>query len=386
MNLDISSNLRRLRKERGITQEKLADYLGVSFQAVSKWECGEGYPDITFILPLASYFSVSTDELLGMKSEKEQALVDEIIKRVHLLTENIHSVTDENRHLFIKGMDILTEGFGGFPNNFKLMLKYASALQYDYRINYSEISKLGEQSLDINGNEIERIVRRILEGCSDPEIRRHASAILIRLYAYRGEHDKAVKICKEFPEYPTSQNIMMTTIYDYADVESEANLQYRKVFFELFINLIWKINYPFPQKKDKKKYLEKTIKLCDAFFDDGEYGALASIVMAACLNSFIWTDFNSDPGLAITYLRKAFETAKYDDDIYNKTIKHGQKFVYESFLARGVELDPVDDFVYDENLTSVQCIIDTINARIEKDDPHVKALIDEYKPYGGTRK
>lgn len=63
MNIRIGENIRRLRKAKNISQEVLAQYLGVSFQAVSKWENGDSMPDVTMIPALASFFEVSTDEL-----------------------------------------------------------------------------------------------------------------------------------------------------------------------------------------------------------------------------------------------------------------------------------------------------------------------------------
>lgn len=56
-----------LRKAKGITQSELADYLGVSFQSVSKWENGTSMPDITLLPKLSEYFKVSVDEILGLK-------------------------------------------------------------------------------------------------------------------------------------------------------------------------------------------------------------------------------------------------------------------------------------------------------------------------------
>ncbi len=67
MNLQISNSLKDLRIIRGITQETLASYLGVAPQTISKWERGEGYPDITFLIPLADYFGVWLDTLMGRK-------------------------------------------------------------------------------------------------------------------------------------------------------------------------------------------------------------------------------------------------------------------------------------------------------------------------------
>lgn len=63
MNLKIGEKIRSLRKERNLSQESLAQYLGISFQSVSKWENGTSMPDITLIPAIASFFEVSTDEL-----------------------------------------------------------------------------------------------------------------------------------------------------------------------------------------------------------------------------------------------------------------------------------------------------------------------------------
>ena len=67
MKLYNSENLKRLCKEKGLTQEQLAECLSVSFQAVYKWECEEGYPDIVMLPSIAQVFGVSVDELLGME-------------------------------------------------------------------------------------------------------------------------------------------------------------------------------------------------------------------------------------------------------------------------------------------------------------------------------
>ncbi|MDR2615371.1 MAG: helix-turn-helix domain-containing protein, partial [Oscillospiraceae bacterium] len=67
--LNISENIKRLRQEKGVTQEELANTVGVTFQAVSKWELGHGYPDITLLPELAEYFGVSIDALVREDSE-----------------------------------------------------------------------------------------------------------------------------------------------------------------------------------------------------------------------------------------------------------------------------------------------------------------------------
>ena len=58
--------IKNLRKGRGFTQEELAERLGVTYQAISKWENDSGMPDISQIVPLATIFDVSTDFLFGI--------------------------------------------------------------------------------------------------------------------------------------------------------------------------------------------------------------------------------------------------------------------------------------------------------------------------------
>lgn len=63
MNIQMGEKIRALRKNRNLSQETLAQYLGVSFQAVSKWEKGDTFPDVVLIPAIASFFDISTDEL-----------------------------------------------------------------------------------------------------------------------------------------------------------------------------------------------------------------------------------------------------------------------------------------------------------------------------------
>ncbi|MBQ8333234.1 MAG: helix-turn-helix domain-containing protein [Clostridia bacterium] len=89
MNLNIGGVIRRLRAEKGITQEELADVLGVGFQAVSKWECGTTTPDIALLPEIALYFGVSMDTLFSMDE-------DDYLKRISCMIRDEHTITPEN--------------------------------------------------------------------------------------------------------------------------------------------------------------------------------------------------------------------------------------------------------------------------------------------------
>ena len=72
--LKIAENIAHLRKKRGITQDELASFLGVTKASVSKWENGQSMPDIILLPEIATYFDVSVDTLIGYEPQlsKEQ--------------------------------------------------------------------------------------------------------------------------------------------------------------------------------------------------------------------------------------------------------------------------------------------------------------------------
>ena len=79
--IKIGEKIRLLRKKNDVTQDKLADHLGVTPQAVSRWESGVCYPDMNYLPAIADYFSVTMDELLcynnAQKEQKVAAYLEE---------------------------------------------------------------------------------------------------------------------------------------------------------------------------------------------------------------------------------------------------------------------------------------------------------------------
>lgn len=88
MGINLGEKLKSLRKEKNISQEKLAQYLNVSFQAVSKWENGSTYPDIELLPEISRFFGITVDELLGAEQIDESALYEEYEKRACELYRN----------------------------------------------------------------------------------------------------------------------------------------------------------------------------------------------------------------------------------------------------------------------------------------------------------
>ncbi|MBO5257369.1 MAG: helix-turn-helix transcriptional regulator, partial [Clostridia bacterium] len=101
MKLYIAENLKRLRQSCGLTQEQLAERLGVSFQSVSRWENGLSYPDIELIPEIAAFFEVSTDVLMGVeKATMEQNLARDkkILRMDEFETAEEHLAFAEELH------------------------------------------------------------------------------------------------------------------------------------------------------------------------------------------------------------------------------------------------------------------------------------------------
>ena len=89
---EIGKFIAELRKEQGLTQQQLADRLGVSNKTISKWECGNGMPELSLILPLCETLGISINELLS----GERLTAEEFSKKAE---ENIMSLITEKESL-----------------------------------------------------------------------------------------------------------------------------------------------------------------------------------------------------------------------------------------------------------------------------------------------
>ena len=106
MTIEIADRLIKLRKQKGLSQEELADKLGISRQAVSKWERAEASPDTDNLICLAKLYGVSLDELLSSDDDietivKEQVKEEPKKDEIHLKSKGGKSIdiTDEGIHL-----------------------------------------------------------------------------------------------------------------------------------------------------------------------------------------------------------------------------------------------------------------------------------------------
>lgn len=123
MRLTIGENIKALRRKSAKTQEELATSIGVTAQAVSRWEAGGSYPDMELIPRIANYFGVSIDELFGYQNSRESK-IDAIIEKI----EAVHIRGRSDDGWVDNCLAILREGLAEFPQNERLLITLADTL------------------------------------------------------------------------------------------------------------------------------------------------------------------------------------------------------------------------------------------------------------------
>ncbi|MBQ8334464.1 MAG: helix-turn-helix transcriptional regulator [Clostridia bacterium] len=183
----IGENIRNLRKKNDLTQEKLADFLGVTYQSVSKWECGVTCPDLSLIAPLTKLLHCTADELLGLTE-------DDTAHRTHDEAYYAYRHCGNPAESLMHAKDALAD----FPDDFRYMEWLADA---EYRCALTEY-RTG-CSAEFLGEMLGNAYRRynyILDSCTDHECIRSAALGKILVLYFQGREEEA-SWSAEF-EYP----------------------------------------------------------------------------------------------------------------------------------------------------------------------------------------
>ena len=185
MEIKLGENIKSLRLQKGVTQELLADFLGVTFQSVSRWERGDGYPDITLLPLIASFFNVSVDELLGVnKAHNEQKINAYLELYDTMKLKDLPFVFDEYKKVVKE-----------FPHDFRITVRYMQLLQ-EVKIRTLSINEILSEEYKKPSAEMTKIYDSIQKHCTDDSIRIWSKTIMISHLLWK--HDC---ICNEDGKY-----------------------------------------------------------------------------------------------------------------------------------------------------------------------------------------
>lgn len=198
--LKIGEKIKELRKAQDVTQEKLADYLNISYQAVSKWENGLALPDITLLPKLANFFGVSTDELLDLKTSENETELKKYEEQYQEL--NRKGKVLEKIELSRKVLDL-------YPRNYQWMLNLAYGL-----VSYGATSE--QQKYRKKHKFIEEAIglcEKVLEDCTIDSIRHSAMQILCYEYPKFGKKEEAIKLAERMPDMLLCREALLSRIH-----------------------------------------------------------------------------------------------------------------------------------------------------------------------------
>ncbi|HHV11429.1 MAG TPA: helix-turn-helix domain-containing protein [Clostridiales bacterium] len=186
------------RKEKGITQEELANHLGVSKPAVSKWESGQSYPDILLLPELAAYFDITIDQLIGYEPQMSK---EDVRKLYHRLANDFTG----------KPFSQVYEECEGY------IKKYFSCWELQYRmglllINHASLAGSQEKAAEI----IERVLKlyqRVEQSCNEVIMAKLALKMQAICHIMLQRPSEAIDILENIKELPLPVESMLVKAY-----------------------------------------------------------------------------------------------------------------------------------------------------------------------------
>lgn len=255
MELMIGEKLKKLRRSKDLTQEEVAAHLGISYQAISKWERGDGYPDITMLPALANYFGVTVDELIGM---------DEISSANKLAEINRSWQENRAQCRHKENVELMRSALKTYPNNALLLMQLSASLEH---LDGTEKEKQGFLRESI------LVQEQILRFCDDSEVRGAALFNIADAYYRYGDMEKAVEYANKLPNlFKTRETALVRILKD--------NTEKNKIAKSAIEPLAWLLSYhltALSNTENDTRYKEKITQILDVLFEGNESVFIADI-------------------------------------------------------------------------------------------------------------
>lgn len=358
----IGENIKRLRRERKVTQEALASQLGLSCQAVSKWERGDSLPDISVIVPLANFFRVSTDEILGLDTARREFEIQNYL--------DDYAALDKENDVEAK-YALLQKAYMAYPDDYRLIKLYI-----DYLCNDPEV----EDGYLAHKPELTRLCTQVLNGCSIETIRRHSIDVMAQLYYLDGEDDKAIEMLEKLPTAFHTRNQMISLLFE---AGSKERLAYgRRGLAETLENMLIQIRHIALEdtsfnRVEQLTYLKRAVAVIEQFIPADDLGFFhyhLSDFYFWMANRYVMTE---NPDAAIENIDKAFAHAKAYDEL-------PETYTYTSALLSGCTSSRADRGAtgYEKKVESQMTYLEETCARLYAplmNKPALLKVLDQYR-------
>ena len=316
MENNLGANIRLFRKNKGFTQEELAGMLGVTPQAVSRWESEAGLPDVSMIVPIAQTLGITTDALLGYRLQSgDEHFAEKVFTKVR---EYDLDVADPAQSA-LRTCEYLADEVGKNPMNYTIVLKYVqrvAGLSYyiDMQGLLADDPKRAESILDDGIRKGLNIIRY----CNDVKKINKAHYALAWIYIHRKDFDNArehVNVLPALEGHTIREEINQSLVFFEKGFETvkDSVAQFNCRLFDVLAQQIQTITTYYCYNGT----LEEAIELCD----------WCEAVLAAYTSKPEFTDYEVFP-----WLLKKFNFSKMSAyQRFGRTEK--AKEVCENFLA-----------------------------------------------------
>lgn len=339
MKLPIGSVIYSLRKNKGITQESLANAVGVSTGAVSKWENGNAYPDITLLSPIARYLGTTVDGLLEFEANLDQ---EDILKIYKECCDKFISSSFED------AMNYYKQYIKQYPTNMHLKFRLAGMLQQYmvYAGNEDNIKDMIKESINL------------AKECSRSEeldIRESSLAMLGSLYMMLGENEKAIESIEKIQKQILDPKMMLSSIYYVmGDVDKSKKLDQECLYAK--INELQNILVSLSKTARNEGDFDYAIELANIHKQIIDTFKIPHLTYQT--NYIIFADIYAkmkDEDMTLTYLEKMVENknnltqtfdiskVKFFDKLENSQSMHSKDYIEK--MVSGIIEDKSYDFV-----------------------------------------
>lgn len=329
MQLDLGNKIRTLRRHAGRTQEDLANALGVTSQAVSRWESGGSYPDMNLIPSIANYFGITIDELFGYENQREQ--------KINRLVAQIEEMEQQNRGVDVNITECIAlarKALIEFPGNEKLMFCLATVLNTAGYVRYGEAHLIDDEGYGIYDVEQHKtyaewleaipLYEKALESLPNGKLRNRAIDELSQLYLNLGEHEKGIALSDSAPDLWGCREFLRAYACDgkeYVKNHSQTLLKTVRACAVFIVN-ITTADQRHLSAKEKADCLSSVIGLFKLICPDENYGChhgyIASLNML--LSLYLWVDGRKDNAFDI--LEQAAEHGRKMIDLCKEGVAH----------------------------------------------------------------